>query len=141
AVVDRQNDGAIVRLERDTGGPAVVERVVEQIRDDAPQREPVAEYDRAAGRQSRVELDRSAFGAPVVDLGANDLVELDELLRELACAGTRREQRIVEETHHVLDVGDGAFPLGVVRYRVDAQPEPRRERAYVVRDSREHRDA
>src|SRR5690606_41275573 len=74
AVVDRQNDGASVRLERDTGGPAVVERVVEQIRDDAPQREPVAEHDRAAGRRSLVELDRSAFGAPVTDHCAYDLV-------------------------------------------------------------------
>ena len=85
-VVDREDDDAIVRLKPDAGGRAVVERVVDEIRDDSPQRDAIAEHDGAAVHLLRGERNRPALRAPVVDLGANEVVELDQLLRELACA-------------------------------------------------------
>src|SRR6185437_17170924 len=99
--------------------------IVDEIGDDAPQREPISEYAGLERRLGSAQLYRLALRTSRRDLGAHQLVALDQLFVELTCAGAARQQRIVQQPDHVRDVLGGSLPLDRVRDELRAQPQAR----------------
>ena len=72
---------------------------------------------------------------------SDDVVDLDHLFGQFAGPGAARQQRVVEQNDHVVDVGDGAVALGRVADLFGAQPQPRRIGSHIVGDPAQHHHA
>ena len=134
-VIDGQNDDGIFQLQPQAGDATIFDGVVDDVGDDAPERQTVAEHnDTARGLICR-EFDVTALSPAIIGLRAHQRREVHHLLGELPGADAARQQRVVEQADHVVDVGNGALLFGRVGDFLDAQPQSRREGPDVMGDA------
>ncbi len=119
----------------------MLQLVVEQVGDDAPDRQSIAEHRRAGAARFDVQRERPTVERAIVHVVAHHVVDLDQLRGQLAHTRAAGQQCIVEQANHVGDISHRALALLDIGDGIDPQAQSRREGAHVVRDAAEHRHA
>src|SRR5215212_2534070 len=82
-VIDGQDNGGIFPLKPEVSNAPVFDGVVDDVGDDTPERQAVAEHDDTARGFIYRELDATSLSTPVVGLRAHQYRKVHHLLREL----------------------------------------------------------